>query len=93
MDCIKVFNQWLKSCKAKGYLIERRECRQGPIKACKSLIIELWWHQRGKNILIHTFEKKGVIIEEKKDASYAVLEEEVLYYLFDKKEEILKYGV
>lgn len=93
MDAIKIFNNLLKSKGAKGYLIKKREVIPGPIKACRTLKIELWYHEGRKNLLVHDFEKKGMITDEKKGTAYEELEEEILYYLLDKKEEVLSYGV
>ena len=93
MDYIKIFNQILSSSGAKGYLIEKRECKPGPLNACKTLLIELWWHQKGKNALLHTFELRTIVKEGQKDKFYDTLKEDVLYYLFEHKDEILNYGI
>jgi hypothetical protein len=93
MDVVKIFNKLAQERGAKGYLIERRECKTGPLKACKTLIIELWWHYRNNNTKVKSFELRGVIPEDKKEEAYSQLYEEVLYYLIDKREEVLKYGI
>lgn len=93
MDAIKIFNKLLSDKGAKGYLIEKREMIPGPIKACRTAVVELWYHEGRHNQLVQSFKKKGMITDAKKDDVYEALEDEVLYHLFDNKEEVLSYGV
>lgn len=94
MNYLEIFNNFFNSRGNKGYFIIKREALPGPIKSLRILSVDLYWHCDKRNILVKNFQKKGTITEDKKADYYAQLDGEVLSYLFERRDTILRsYGI
>lgn len=95
MDFIKALNDFWNKKGYKGYFMIRRYRSNGPLSVCKVYHTELYWLNKGTNVLVLE-ETNNIVVKEGTDDAqvYTELDECLLSDIFANLERIVdNYGI